>query len=92
VRIDADVIRAEELRAPPAPDLLQAACRRLGVRPDEAVAFTHNAAGVAAGRAAGLTVIGVGDEVQMRLSSGFEPDRTVDCLSALLDRRLRGQR
>ena len=53
-RVDADVIRAEGLRARPAPDLLLVACRRLGVRPEEAVTFTHSAAGVAAGHAAGL--------------------------------------
>ena len=60
-RVDADVIRAEGLRARPAPDLLLAACRRLGVQPEETVTLTHSAAGVAAGHAAGLTVIGVGE-------------------------------
>ena len=80
VQIDADVIRAEDLRAPPAPDLLVAACRRLGVRPHEAVTFTHSASGVAAAHAAGLTVIGVGD--------GSGAERTVHSLSALLDPRL----
>ena len=80
-RIDADVIREEELRAPPAPDLLVAACRRLGVRQHEAVTFTHSASGVAAAHAAGLTVIGVG--------AGSGAERAVDSLNALLDRRLR---
>ena len=60
-RVDADVIRAEGLRARPAPDLLLVACRRLGVHPEEAVTFTHSAAGVAAGHAAGMAVIGVGE-------------------------------
>ncbi|MGZ8694446.1 MAG: HAD family hydrolase, partial [Gaiellaceae bacterium] len=45
-RVDAHVIRTGGLRARPAPDLLLVACRRLGVRPDEAVTFTHSAAGV----------------------------------------------
>ena len=85
MRIDAEVISAEELRSPPAPDLLLSACRGLGVRPDEAVYFTHSAAGVAAGRAAGVAVIGVGDETQRELLSGFGAGRTVTALSALLD-------
>jgi len=84
-RIDAQVISAEELRSPPAPDLLLSACRGLGIRPHDAVYFTHSAAGVAAGRAAGITVIGVGDETQRELLSGFGAGRTVSALSALLD-------
>jgi beta-phosphoglucomutase-like phosphatase (HAD superfamily) len=42
-RIDAEIIYGEGLRSRPAPDLLLVACRRLGVRPDEAVTFTHSA-------------------------------------------------
>jgi beta-phosphoglucomutase-like phosphatase (HAD superfamily) len=87
-RIDAQVISAEELRSPPAPDLLLSACRGLGVRPEDAVYFTHSAAGVAAGRAAGVAVIGVGDEIRSELLSGFGAGRTVTGLSALLDPRI----
>lgn len=87
-RVDADVIRAEGLRSRPAPDLLLVACRRLGVHPDEAVTFTHSAAGVAAGHAAGLAVIGVGEGAQGQLLQGFGAERVIPSLDALLDPRL----
>jgi beta-phosphoglucomutase-like phosphatase (HAD superfamily) len=83
--VDGDVIRAERLRSRPAPDLLLVACRRLGARPEEAVTFTHSAAGVAAGHAAGLGVIGVGDAAQQELLQGFGAERVVSTLSVLLD-------
>ena len=86
--VDADVIRAQGLRSRPAPDLLLAACSRLGVRPEDAVTFTHSPAGVAAGHAAGLTVIGVGTGEQAELLHGFGAEAVVPGLSALLDRRL----
>jgi beta-phosphoglucomutase-like phosphatase (HAD superfamily) len=91
-RVDADDIRAEGLRSRPAPDLLLVACRRLGVRPEEAVTFTHSAAGVAAGHAAGLAVIGVGDEAQRELLQGFGAERVVPSLSVLLDLQLSDSR
>jgi HAD superfamily hydrolase (TIGR01509 family) len=91
-RVDAELVRAEGLRSRPAPDLLLAACRRLGVRPEEAVTLTHSAAGVAAGHAAGLAVIGVGDEAHAELLRGFGAERVVPSLSALLDAGLTGRR
>jgi beta-phosphoglucomutase-like phosphatase (HAD superfamily) len=87
-RIDADVIRAEGLRSAPAPDLLLAACRRIGARPDTAVTFTHSAAGIAAGHGAGLTVIGVGEGAQGTVIQGIAAQRVVPSLSALLDPQL----
>jgi HAD superfamily hydrolase (TIGR01509 family) len=90
--VDAQVIRAELLRSRPAPDMLLAACGRLGVRPGEAVTFTHSPAGVAAGHVAGLTVIGVGDEAQAELLRGFGADRVVGSLTVLLDHRLAAAR
>jgi HAD superfamily hydrolase (TIGR01509 family) len=87
-RIDADVIRDEELRTRPAPDQLLAACRRLGVRPEEAVTLTHSPAGVAAGNAAGITVVGVADGAQAAALQAFGAERVVSSLEALLDRRL----
>jgi HAD superfamily hydrolase (TIGR01509 family) len=87
-RVDADVIRAEGLRSRPAPDLLLDACRRLGVRPESAVTLTHSPAGIAAGHAAGLTVIGVGDATQRDLLEGFGAEHVVPSLKALLDPRL----
>jgi beta-phosphoglucomutase-like phosphatase (HAD superfamily) len=86
--IDADAIRVEGLRSRPAPDVLLAACRRVGVRPDEAVAFTQSPAGVAAAHAAGSIVIGVGERGQAELLTGFGAERVVPSLSALLDPRL----
>jgi len=91
-RVDAEVIATEGLRSRPAPDLLLTACRRLGVRPETAVTFTHSAAGVAAGHAAGLAVIGVGGGAQAELLRGFGAERVVRSLSVLLDARLSGDR
>ena len=84
--VDADVIRAEGARTPPAPDLLLAACRRLDVPPHLAVTFTHRPAGVAAGRAAGMRVIGIGAGPDDELLRGFGAELVVPSLSALLDR------
>jgi beta-phosphoglucomutase-like phosphatase (HAD superfamily) len=87
--VDADVIRTEGVHTPPAPDLLLAACRRLEVRPEDAVTFTHSPAGVVAGVTAGLTVIGVGARPQEEeLLSGFGAERTIRSLGVLLDRAL----
>jgi beta-phosphoglucomutase-like phosphatase (HAD superfamily) len=87
-RVDADAIRAEGLRSRPAPDQLLVACRRLGVSPEEAVTLTHGPAGIAAGNAAGLAVIGVGDGAHAELLRGCGAERVVPSLEALLDRRL----
>jgi len=85
--LEAQAMRVEELRARPAPDLLFAACARLGVRPEHAVTLTHSEAGLVAGRAAGLHVIGVASGAQAeRLEDAAE--RVVPSLSALLDPRL----
>jgi beta-phosphoglucomutase-like phosphatase (HAD superfamily) len=89
-RIDAAVISAERLRSLPAPDFLLSACRRLGVRPDEAVYFTHTPGGVAAARGAGLAGVGVGDEGERELLTGFGAERTISSLRAALEPRLLG--
>ncbi len=88
--VDADVISAEGARTPPSPDLLLAACRRLDVLPHLAVTFTHRPAGVAAGRAAGMQVIGVGEGRDEELLRGFGADLVVPSLSALLSRAVAG--
>jgi HAD superfamily hydrolase (TIGR01509 family) len=90
--VDADLIRAEGLRSRPAPDLLLVACRRLGVRPNETVTFTHSAAGVSAGHAAGLAVIGIGEGAQEELLRGFGAEQVHPSLRVLLDRRLADSR
>ena len=43
----------------PAPDIYLEACRRLGARPHETVAFEDSPTGVASARAAGLYVVGI---------------------------------
>jgi HAD superfamily hydrolase (TIGR01509 family) len=88
--VDAEVINADGLHSRPAPDMLLAACRRLGVRPEDAVTFTATPAGVTAGHAGGLTVIAVGDGDHGELLRGFGAEQVVPRLSALLDRRLLG--
>lgn len=88
-RVDADVIRARRLRSRPAPDLLLEACTRLGVSPDETVAFTHSPEGVAAARSADLLVIGVGEGAHEDLLRGFGAEQVFPSLLVLLDRQLR---
>ncbi len=88
VRVDAEVMRSECLRSLPAPDVLLAACRRLDVLPAETAVLTRSPAGVAAGRAAGLVVIGVGDADHAELLAGFGAERVVPSVRALLDPRI----
>jgi beta-phosphoglucomutase-like phosphatase (HAD superfamily) len=87
--LDADAIRIDELRSRPAPDALLEACRRLDLEPEHVVTFTSSPAGVAAGHAAGLTVVGVEDDEDVRALLGhYGADRVVSSLTELLDRRL----
>jgi HAD superfamily hydrolase (TIGR01509 family) len=88
VRVDAELMEIKGLRSRPAPDILLEACRRLGAAPTDAVTFTHSPNGVAAGHAAGLDVIGVGDDATRELLEGFGAEQVVPSLGDLLDRRL----
>ncbi len=88
-RVDAETFRTEHLRSRPAPDLPLSACRGLGVEPQRAVSLTHSPAGVAAAQAAGMHVIGVGDEATQVLLEGFGADRVAPSLTSLLARPLR---
>ncbi len=54
---DAIVTAAEVTRGKPAPDIFLAAAERLGVAPEDCVALEDSPHGVAAGLAAGMTVI-----------------------------------
>jgi HAD superfamily hydrolase (TIGR01509 family) len=88
-RVDAAAIRTKGLRSRPAPDLLLAACSSLNVRPADAVTLAHSAAGIAAGQAAGLIVIGIGDGPQGELLAALGAESVVPSLTALLDARIR---
>jgi HAD superfamily hydrolase (TIGR01509 family) len=71
-------------RAKPAPDIYLLACERLGVAPADAIALEDSASGIAAAKAAGLTVIGVPQFAETDASAA---DRIVDSLEVLLDER-----
>jgi beta-phosphoglucomutase-like phosphatase (HAD superfamily) len=90
--VDGYLIRAEGLRSRPAPDVLLVACRDLHVQAEQAVTFTQSAAGVAAGHAAGLAVIGVGDGAKAELLRGFGAERVIPSVNAVLDSRLSDSR
>lgn len=47
-------------RAKPDPEVFQSACRELGLQPQDCVVFEDAEAGVAAGKAAGMQVVGIG--------------------------------
>jgi beta-phosphoglucomutase-like phosphatase (HAD superfamily) len=87
--VDADAMRLHELRTRPAPDVLLFVCERLGVSPETAVTFTHSPAGVAAGLAAGMTVVGVADDDDAEVLRGFGAPLVVPSLTVLLDAHLR---
>jgi beta-phosphoglucomutase-like phosphatase (HAD superfamily) len=88
--VDADAMRLHELRTRPAPDVLIHACERLGVPPGTGVTFTRSPAGVAAGLAAGMTVVGVADDDEdAEVLRGFGAPLVVPSLTVLLDAHLR---
>jgi HAD superfamily hydrolase (TIGR01509 family) len=68
--------------AKPAPDIYRLACERLGVSPSDAIALEDSASGVAAAKAAGLTVIGVPQFAETDVSAA---DRVIDSLEELLE-------
>jgi HAD superfamily hydrolase (TIGR01509 family) len=67
--------------AKPAPDIYLLACERLGVAPAEALALEDSSSGVAAAKAAGLTVIAVPQFAETDVSAA---DRVVASLEELL--------
>jgi HAD superfamily hydrolase (TIGR01509 family) len=90
--VDGNTIVATRLRPKPAPDILLAACRMLGVSPQEAAAFETTPAGVAAARAGGFAlVVGVepGGHTGPLLAQGA--DLVVSGLAELLERQLPGR-
>jgi sugar-phosphatase len=86
--VDAAVIRTRALRSRPFPDTLVTACGLLGVAPADTVALTHSGAGVAAARAAGMTVCGIAGGQQAERLRGLGAAVIAPSLLALLDRSL----
>jgi HAD superfamily hydrolase (TIGR01509 family) len=70
--VDGNVMREQRLRPKPAPDSVLAACRRLGVNPAAVATFDTTAAGIAAGRSAGVgEVIAVNRGGSLRTADVF---------------------
>ncbi len=87
--VDGKTILAQGLRGRPAPDRLLAACRQLGVAPQQAAAFETSAAGVVAGRAAGFNlVVGVDSAGQADALRAQGADLVVTGLAEILNRKL----
>ena len=87
--VDGNVMTAEALRPKPAPDTLLAACRRLGVAPEQAAAFEPTPEGVTAASAAGVgLVLGIGDEAACRRFRAAGATIVAGSLGGLLERRL----
>lgn len=85
VRIDGQTIAAEDLEAKPAPDMLLAACRDLGVAASRAAAFEISPVGVAAARAARFAfVVGVARTGEADLLRASDIDLVVTELGELL--------
>jgi HAD superfamily hydrolase (TIGR01509 family) len=86
--VDGRTMVAEGLRAKPAPDALVAACRSLGVTPQQTAVFETTPAGVAAGRSGGFDlVVGVDPGGTAAALRGQGADVVVTNLVELFDRR-----
>jgi len=88
-RVDGNTMIAEGLHRKPAPDMLLAACRRVGAEPERTVVFETTRDGVAAGRAGGFeVVVGVdqgGDAAELRAEGA---DLVVSDLGEILEKQL----
>ena len=62
------VVSGQDLGRPkPAPDVYLAACRGLGVAPEDSIAFEDSPTGVRSAREAGLTVVGIPERHEVDL-------------------------
>ena len=87
--VDGDAIVADNLRARPEPDILLAACRRVGLEPRHTAVFETSPGGIAAGRAAGCAlVVGVARSGDAKALLDAGADLVVSGLEELLDRKL----
>jgi HAD superfamily hydrolase (TIGR01509 family) len=87
--VDGTTVREEGLRRKPAPDMLLAASRRLGVAPDQAAVFETSVDGVLAGRAGGFELVVAvdhGGEANALRAEGA--DRVVSDLGEILAQAL----
>jgi beta-phosphoglucomutase-like phosphatase (HAD superfamily) len=86
-QIDGDTVERESLRPKPAPDMLLAACARLGVEPAQAAAFETTPAGIAAARAAGIRLaVAVARDGHTGAFAGSDADLIVTDLGEVLER------
>ena len=89
--VDGNTARSENLRRKPAPDMLLAACRHMGVEPARTVVFETTTDGVAAGRAGGFeTVVAIDRDGEARMLHARGADLVVADLGELLERQLVG--
>jgi beta-phosphoglucomutase-like phosphatase (HAD superfamily) len=84
VIVDGTVMQAEQLRPKPAPDSVLEACARLGLPPAEVATFETTAAGVAAGRAAGVERVVLVRREGVGASADRQADRVVADLGELI--------
>lgn len=86
--VDGNVIAEEHLAPRPAPDILFAAARRLGLEPRQVAIFETAPAGIAAARAAGFGfVVGVGRGDQAQALRNAGADLVVAALEELFEER-----
>lgn len=89
--VDGNTAASEQLRRKPAPDMLLAACRQLGVSPERTVAFETTLDGVEAGRAGKFEmVVAVAQHREARRLEARGADLVVTDLGELLERQLGG--
>jgi beta-phosphoglucomutase-like phosphatase (HAD superfamily) len=89
--IDGNAMAAERLERKPAPDMLLATCRRLGVESDRAAVFETGVDGVVAARASGSPlVVAVDQGGDARALREHGADLVVSDLGELLERQLAG--
>jgi HAD superfamily hydrolase (TIGR01509 family) len=86
--VDGNTMVAEGIRPKPEPDSILAACSRLGLAPSSVATFETTAAGIAAGRAAGVDRVIAVDLGATAAGVARRADRAVSELSELIDREL----
>jgi len=85
--VDGRLMEIEHLEPKPAPDLLLAACRLLGVDPAQAAAFETTPGGIAAARAAGVrAVVAVARDENTAELAASDADVVIGDLGELLER------